>query len=256
LIGMTDKSVPHYEYWEEEKRDGSMRPLCRPHEGLDKIQSRIAYLLACIKTPDYVHAPIPKRSYVTNAAAHRGSRAFSLIDVEDFYPSCREEKLVSFFQNRMKCPIDVSVMLARLCCDKGSLPQGASSSPILSYWAYSQMWDDIYEIASSAGNKFTLYLDDLTISGATVQGTTLWKIRQQLHKHGLNINKKKTRRIVHKPADVTGVMVTAEGLRLPNRQHEKLSKAKSNFSKPGGNRTKKANVLRGRRAQAGQILTY
>ena len=116
------------------------------------------------------------------------------------------------------------------------------------------MWDDIYEIASSAGNKFTLYLDDLTISGATVQGTTLWKIRQQLHKHGLKINKKKTRRIVHKPADVTGVMVTAEGLRLSNRQHEKLSKAKSNFSKPGGNRTKKANVLRGRKAQAGQIF--
>jgi RNA-directed DNA polymerase len=220
------------------------------------VQSRIAYLLACIETPDYVHAPIPKRSYVTNAAVHRGSRAFSLLDVEDFYPSCREEKVISFFQNRMKCPIDVSVILARLCCDKGSLPQGASSSPILSYWAYSEMWDEIYEIASSAGNKFTLYLDDLTISGATVLGNTLWKIRQQLHKHGLNIKKTKTRQIVNKPADVTGVIVAADRLRLPNRQHEKLVQAKSDFSKPGGNRTKKANVLRGRKAQAGQVLNY
>lgn len=256
LRGMTDKSVPHYEYWEEEKRDGSMRPLCRPHEGLDKVQSRIAYLLACMETPNYVHAPIPKRSYVTNAAAHRGSRAFSLLDIEDFYPSCREEKVVSFFQNRMKCPIDVSVILARLCCDRGSLPQGASSSPILSYWAYSEMWDDIYEIASNAGNKFTLYLDDLTVSGMTVLGNTLWKVKQQLHKHGLNIKKRKTRRIVDKPADVTGVIVTSKGLRLPNRQHEKLIQAKSDFSKPGGNRTKKANVLRGRKAQAGQILSH
>ncbi|MXO91099.1 reverse transcriptase family protein [Pontixanthobacter aquaemixtae] len=256
LRGMADKSVPHYEYWEEQKADGSMRPLCRPHEGLDKTQSRIAYLLACVQTPDYVHAPVPAKTYVTNAASHQGARAFSLLDIESFYPSCKEEKVLAFFRHRMKCSIDVSTLLARLCCDNGSLPQGSSSSPILSYWAYAEMWDAIYTITSNAGNNFTLYLDDLTISGDRVLGNTLWRIRQQIHKHGLQIKESKSRRIIDKPADVTGVIVTNQGLRLPNRQHQKLAHAKSDFSKPGGNRKRKGNVLRGRNAQAVQILNH
>lgn len=256
LRGMTDKSVPHYEYWGEEKSDGSMRPLSRPHEGLDKAQSRIGYLLACIETPDYVHAPIPKKNYVSNAAAHRNSKAFCLMDIESFYPSCREEKVLAFFRIKMKCSTDVAVILARLCCDKGSLPQGSSSSPILSYWAYSEMWDAIFEIANKAGNTFTLYIDDLTVSGQKVSGQTMWKIKQQVHKHGLSIKEKKTRWIIDKPADVTGVIVGSDGLRLPNRQHKKLAHAQSELSKPGGNRKQKTNVLRGRKAQAGQILNH
>lgn len=256
LKGMTDKSIPHYEYWEEQKSDGTMRPLCCPHEGLDKVQSRIAYLLACIETPDYVHAPVPKKTYVTNAAAHRDSRAFCLMDIESFYPSCREEKVLAFFQHRMKCPSDVAVILARLCCDKGSLPQGSSSSPILSYWAYSEMWDEIHEIAEKANNTFTLYIDDLTVSGKTVSRKVIWEIQQQIHKHGLSIKAKKTRWIIDKPADVTGVIVGPKGLKLPNRQHKKLARAKSDFSRPGGNRKMKTNVLNGRKAQAAQILNH
>lgn len=256
LKGMTNKSIQHYEYWEEEKKDGTMRPLCRPHEGLDKVQSRVAYLLACIKTPDYVHAPVPKRTYVTNAKAHRSSRAFCLMDIESFYPSCREEKVLAFFQHRMKCSVDVAVILARLCCDNGHLPQGSSSSPILSYWAYSEMWDAIHEIANKSGNVFTLYIDDLTISGNIVSKKTVWNIQKQIHKHGLSIKATKTRWILDKPADVTGVIVRFGDLLLPNRQHEKLAKAISAFSRPGGNRKQKANVLRGRKAQAAQILHY
>lgn len=254
MRGMTDKTVAHYEYWEEEKSDGSMRPLCRPHEGLDKIQSRIAFLLSSIETPDYVHAPVPKRTYVTNAATHRNSRAFCLMDIQSFYPSCREDKVLAFFYHGMKCSLDVAVILARLCCDKGSLPQGSPSSPILSYWAYSEMWDDIYTVAKSSENIFTLYIDDLTVSGKIVSGKTVWEIQKLIHKHGLSIKAKKTRWIVDKPADVTGTIVTPNGLLLPNRQHKKLAEAKSDFSKPGGNRKRKLNVLRGRKAQAEQVI--
>jgi len=256
LGGMTDKSKPHYEYWEEEKPDGSMRPLCRPHEGLDKAQSRIAYLLTCIKTPDYVHAPVPGRTYVTNAAVHSGSRAFCLMDIESFYSSCKEEKVIAFFKRQMNCSIDVAVILARLCCDKGSLPQGSSCSPILSYWAYSEMWDAIHEIAKNAGNAFTLYIDDLTVSGKIVSRKAIWEIRKQIHKHGLSIKTQKTRWIIDKPADVTGVIAGLRALKLPSRQHKKLAEAKAEHSRPGGNRKKKTNVLRGRKAQAAQILNH
>ena len=176
--------------------------------------------------------------------------------VRNWLKEGREEKVFAFFRHKMKCSPDVATILARLCCDKGSLPQGSASSPILSYWAYSEMWDQIFEISKSAGNEFTLYVDDLTVSGESVTKDTVWKIRQQIHKHGLSIKASKTQWVVDKPADITGVIVRPEGLRLPNRQHKKLSQAKSDFSKPGGNRKLKHNVLQGRVAQANQILRF
>jgi hypothetical protein len=256
LRGMADESVQHYEYWEEEKADGSMRPLCCPHQGLDKVQSRIAFLLSSIETPDYVHAPVRGRTYVTNAAAHIGSKAFCLLDLESFYPSCKEEKVLAFFRHKMKCSLDVATLLARVCCDKGALPQGSPSSPILSYWAYSDMWDEIHETAVENGNVFTLYIDDLTVSGNIVLKKTIWEIQQKIHKHGLSVKAKKTRWIIDKSADVTGTIVDQESLKLPNRQHKKLAQAKSEFSRPGGNTKLKQNVFRGRKAQAKQVLNH
>lgn len=254
IQGMIDPNVPHYHYWRKKKKDGSERDLCEPFKGLDKVQSRIAYLLQSIEMPDYVHAPVKGRNYVTNAAKHRGSRKFCLMDIEDFYPSCREEKVFHFFHKKMKCAPDVASILAALCCDKGSLPQGSPSSPFLSYWAYSEMWDEIYSIASSSGNIFTLYLDDLTISGEKLSGETVWEIKKQIHKHGLRLKTKKTRWSIGRPVNVTGGIVAGSELRLPHKQYLKLQEAENDFKKAGGNRKKKTNVLRGRKAQAQQVL--
>lgn len=254
LQGMIDPSVEHYRYWTEDKKDGSKRHLCEPFPGLDKVQSRIAYLLQCIEVPDYVHAPVKGRNYVTNAAKHRGSKKFCLMDIENFYPSCRQEKVFHFFHKRMQCAPDVAAILASLCCDKGALPQGSPCSPILSYWAYSEMWDAIYSIANAAGNVFTLYLDDLTVSGKELSGETVWKIKQQVHKHGLRLKAKKTRWSIERPVNVTGGVIAGTELRLPHKQYLKLLEAETEFESPGGNRKKKRNVLRGRRAQAQQVL--
>jgi hypothetical protein len=106
------------------------------------------------------------------------------------------------------------------------------------------------------GNIFTLYIDDLTVSGNIVSRKAIWEIQKQIHKHGLTIKKKKTRWVINKPADVTGTIVGLGRLRLPNRQHKKLAEAKADYSRPGGNRKKKTNVLRGRKAQAAQILNH
>ena len=117
------------------------------------------------------------------------------------------------------------------------------------------MWDAIAKHCQDAGNTFTLYIDDLTISGRVVLGETLWKVRREVHKHGLKIKASKTRLIIGRPADVTGVIVDGDSLRFPNRQHRKLVAAEAEFSRPGGNREKKANQVKGRRAQKKQVLS-
>ena len=54
-------------------------------------------------------------------------------------------------------------------------------------------------------------------------------------------------------APVTGTITGNGHLKLPNKQHAALAIAKAEFARPGGNRTKKGNVLRGRQAQAKQV---
>jgi len=86
-------------------------------------------------------------------------------------------------------------------------------------------------------------------------GDTIWKIKTEVFKHGLNLKSNKERWIFSNPAPVTGTVTGGGSLRLPNRQHVALAKARAEFSRPGGNRKKKGNVLRGREAQAKQVLS-
>lgn len=254
LMALCDSERPRYSYWTEKKKSGGERPISAPFQELKRVQKRLSDVLHKIKLPDYVYAPVKGRSYVDNGLVHKHQRAFCLLDIEDFYPSCTEAKIVGFFRNIMKCDLDISVTLARLTCDKGSLPQGSPTSPILAYLAYSEMWDAIAAHADEGGNKFSLYADDLTISGDRVLGTTIWKIKKEVHKHGLTLKSKKERWIFDKPAPVTGTITGGGALRLPNKQHAALAKARAELSRPGGNRKKKGNVVKGRLAQARQVL--
>jgi len=256
LEGLCDPDRVRYRYWTEEKKNGGERPISAPFDELKRVQKRLAVILHKIKLPSYVYAPVKGRSYVDNGRAHKNEKAFCLLDIADFYPSCTEAKVVGFFRNTMRCDLDIAVLLAHLTCDQGSLPQGSPTSPILAYLAYAEMWDAIAAHAKAGGNNFSLYADDLTISGDLVLGSTIWQIKKEVFKHGLILKSKKERWIFDKPAPVTGTVTGGGKLRLPNRQHIALAKANAEFSRPGGNRKKKTNVLRGRMAQAKQVLNH
>lgn len=254
IAALCDSDRPRYNYWTKEKENGGERPISEPFDELKRVQKRLADILHKIKLPSYVYAPVKGRSYVDNGRAHKHQRAFCLLDIENFYSSCTEAKVVGFFRNIMKCDLDIAVILARLTCDQGSLPQGASTSPIIAYLAYKEMWDAIAEHAKAAGNKFSLYVDDLTISGDKVLGNTIWQIKMEVHKHGLSLKSTKERWLINKPAPVTGTITGYGKVKLPNKQHLALSKARADLSRPGGNRKKKGNVFRGRVSQAKQVL--
>ena len=81
-------SKDRYQCWNEQKKNGGERRIEAPYDNLKTVQKRISELLQRIEPPDYLMAPVRGRSYVHNAAAHRGAKSFSLLDIEDFFPSC------------------------------------------------------------------------------------------------------------------------------------------------------------------------
>lgn len=247
-----------YRCWDEPKKSGGVRHIEAPPENLKVVQKRVASLLQRIEPPRYLMAPARRRSYVHNAAAHCGSKAFRLLDIEDYFPSCSDKKVYWFFHKRMECAPDIAAILTKLATFNGHLPQGSPCSPILAYFAYLEMWEEIDAIVSSSGCRLSIYADDITISGETVYECSIWNVKQALHRHGHRYSRHKERSIVSKPADITGVIVSGEELLLPNRQYKKMKEVRRQrgAAPPGKLRESLDRKMRGQLAQANQILRH
>ena len=203
-----------------------VRPIDAPRPHLKKTQKRIADLLQRIQPPGYLFSPVKGRSYVDNARQHKGAVTRHLLDIEDFYPSCTNNKLMWFFNRCMECSPDVSAILCDIVCYRNSLPQGSPCSPILAYLAYMDMWDEINLLCVSSDCKLSVYADDITLSGENVPSAVVWDIKQVIHRHGHSHSQKKEQSKHRKPAEITGVIVGERGLLPPNRSHKKLINAK------------------------------
>lgn len=254
LHRLTD-GTDYYREFQKPKKDGTTRTISAPREDLKRIQSRIADLLQRIAPPDYLFAPVAGRSYVDNAARHLGARCVRLLDIEDFFPRCTANKVIWFFHKRMECAPDVAAILRALVTREGALPQGSPCSPILAYLCYVDMWEEISRLVDDANTKLSVYADDLTISGMIVPEMLVWNIKKALRRHGHRYKVKKERSRIDRPAEITGVILTPDRLRLPNRQHKKLHEIRRDLkaARSPRRRTELEGRLRGRVAQAHQV---
>ena len=214
------------------------RPIDIPDARLKSIQSRIASLLGRITPPEWLFSPVKGRSYVDNAACHRGARAFWLLDIADYFPSCTANNVAHFFRCKLECSPDVAAILVRLTTWQQCLPQGSPCSPILAYFSNLDLWGEIEQSVTRAGLKHSVYADDITISGPLVRKEVIWEIKSAVHKHGLKIKADKELSLIDSPADITGVIVVGDQTKWPNRQWKRL------FELRGQRHLAKSNLLK------------
>lgn len=260
----TDLYVSRWKHKKEEKwlREppanelaDSYRPIDIPDGGLKAIQSRISNLLSRISPPDWLFSPVKGRSYVDNAARHKGARAFWLLDIADYFPSCTAKNVAHFFRRKLECSEDVTAILVHLTTWQKCLPQGSPCSPILAYFSNLDMWNEIAETVSKSGLRHSVYADDITISGFLIRKEVIWEIKQSIVKHGLKVKDKKELSLIHRPADITGVIVHDNRTKLPNRQHQKLFELRGERQRARGAQLRRTldNQIAGRVAQKRQV---
>lgn len=208
-----------YRQFEIEKKSGGKRPVEDPIAPLKRVQSRIAKMLARIEPPPFLFCPVKGRCYVSNAARHRGSRVVHCLDIKKFFPNTPRVRVIAFFQNVMGCRGDVAGLLGDLCTFEGHLPTGSPLSPILAYYSYQDMWAEIAAFCAVKGYTLTVYVDDVTISGAKVPRADVWQVQRMIHRTGLRYHKLK--HYVDTPAEITGVVVRDGKVVVPNRQRLK-----------------------------------
>jgi len=209
-----------YAEWDDVNAKGKCRHIENPSGELKRVQKRVGLLLGRIMLPDFLYCPVKGRSYVGHAHRHLGSRVVRTLDVRAYFPSTPSRRVYWFFHEQMKCAPDVAGILAALSTFRGRLPTGSPLSPLLSYFAHRDMWHDVHAITRSANCRFSVYMDDMAISGEVVPEHVMWAIKRRIHGCGLRYHKEKC--YSGGFAEVTGTILRDGELRLPKRQHLKL----------------------------------
>lgn len=270
LVSITTRNDLYVRRWKHKKLEqwlklspapeigDQFRPIDIPDPILKKIQARIADLLARIAPPDFLFSPVKGRSYVGNAAQHVAGTAFWLLDVADYFPSCTAKKVACFFHRVLGCSPDVTAVLVSLTTHNGCLPQGSPCSPILAYYSYQRMWLAVDRLAKANGCTFSLYADDITISGPLVRKELIWKIKKLVHSNRLRLKASKEVSLIHTPAEITGVIVKDGKTYLPNRQMKRLAELKEERARVANpkQRAKLDQQVFGRIAQRRQVERY
>lgn len=197
------------------------REIQEPNAALQSLHRQIHRYLARIEAPDYLHSALKGRSYLTNAKAHIGAGSLIKIDIAKFYQSVPQHKVMHFFRDTMNCSPDVAGLIANLICYRGKLATGSAASPIVSYYAFKPLFDDLAALAERHGLRMTCYVDDITMSGPGASNSVLHEARTTIFRAGLRAHKDH-RFAPHEAKIVTGVIVGSVGVALPFSRWQKI----------------------------------
>lgn len=236
----------------------SKRFITEPIDKLVLIHKRLLNLLRRITPPAYIHSAVKRRSYLSNATPHVNAENLLKIDIKKFFPSIKFRYIYDFFFHVLLCSKDIATILSKLCTVQTKkygvhLPTGSCISPILSFWANRTLFDKLLRISEHYDCKFTVYVDDITISGTNATKELLNLIALEIHNHGYEYHKIKI--FYNEPALVTGLVVTNGKLLLPHKRVRMIRELAKllNFIKDRSSRNKCLASLIGRLSEAEQI---
>lgn len=210
-------------------KNGKPRLIQEPLPRLDKIHSRVASLLCRIETIDGLHSGKKGRSNISNARAHLGlGKKVITADIKSFFPTTTRQSVFDFFYNSMQCAADIADLLSKVLTYAEHVPTGSRISMPLAYFANKKMFDEIEASAGKCGAKMTIYVDDLTFSGAMLQKCFVGQLEAIAKKYGHKIHPSKTRFYGASEVKlVTGAAIKGNEISPRNRHlkqlHEELS---------------------------------
>ncbi|MEO0625663.1 MAG: reverse transcriptase family protein [Bacteroidota bacterium] len=230
---------PQYRYFSIPKKNGGMRQLEDPVPRLKKVQRKLNDYLQAVyhfhrTDAAYGFLTNPKddpapRNILTNAQRHIGCNWMLNIDMENFFHQIDQTRIQQLFEAPLlNFNSKQAETLAALCTNRGRLPMGAPTSPILSNLACIPLDHDLQNLAKENGMIYTRYADDLTFSAQTeINQQHLHDINGWVEAYDLKLNPNKIRWYGpnDKDKEVTGVLVGKEEVSLPESYMESLQKA-------------------------------
>ena len=181
--------------------------------------------------PSYLQSGIPGRSHLSNSNEHLQKEGATVtIDISEFYKSISRRRIFRLFRNVFRCEPDVADVIADLVCFDGHLATGCPASVLLSFFSCKDMFDIIDDRARSQGAKFTLYVDDIAITGNGIGHGDLKFLSSTLARFGFQSKASKEKLFRKNQAKVVTGRAFRNGVsRAPNRSHKALRDALSEY---------------------------
>lgn len=204
------------------KKNGKERLISEPLPNLKDIQRWILdnILMKC-SINSYIKSYIPNKSIKDNARFHRKQEVVLNLDIKDYFPSIKSEKVYKYFKS-LGYSVFVSTFLTKICTLNNSLPQGSPTSPMLSNLITNNIDIQLSKFCVKNKIRYTRYADDLTFSGNFNEGFVIKIAEKILMLNGFLLNKEKIRaRRKHQRQEVTGIVVNKK-MQVSKEKRKKL----------------------------------
>jgi RNA-directed DNA polymerase len=148
------------------KKLGGHREILAPTSSLKIIQRKTNQILSSVYQPKpSTHGFTIDKSVITNARAHLRQRYILNIDIKDFFPSINFGRVRGLLMAApYNCTEEVATVLAKICCHKNYIPQGAPTSPVISNMICARLDSQLQRLAKKYQCIYTRYADDITFS--------------------------------------------------------------------------------------------
>lgn len=190
---------------------------------LKRIQKRILTLLMShVEIPPYAFGGVPKKDNIKNAKYHQGNKYIFTTDLRSFFPSISHNSVFEVYCNNGYSPT-VARILTKLTTYKYQLPQGVPTSTLLALLAFKPTGDKLYDYALQHNLKFSIFVDDITISSKEDFKHLIPEILNIISTSGYKISHNKTFYKTKNPI-VTGVKCQNNRIKLPQSIYKRISR--------------------------------
>ncbi len=153
-----------YQKFDISKSNGKTREILAPDLRLKHLQRQLLPLLEQLyRVRNPVHGFVKDKSVVSNARAHLGRKHMLNLDIEQFFPTIKEARVVGVLTS-IGVDEEVAEMIGDICCVQAHLPQGAPTSPVLSNMVCFRLDRELLSYAKKTRCIYTRYADDVTLS--------------------------------------------------------------------------------------------
>ena len=148
------------------KRRGGSRKINAPILKLRNLQRKLLRVLEGVyRVKPSAYGFVKEKGHVENAKNHLSKNLVLNIDLKDFFQQIHFGRVRGLFMSEpYKAGEEAATVIAQIACYKGSLPQGAPTSPIISNMICSSLDTQLTRLAKKHRMVYTRYADDITFS--------------------------------------------------------------------------------------------
>jgi RNA-directed DNA polymerase len=217
----------YYEPFDRHRPGSSKwRHIDNPVGELKDLQSSIyRAIFATYSFPLNVIGGIPGRSTKHNMNEHLGRPVLVTLDIKNCFPHIHDFHHVYPTFRRLGFPPELAELLTKLTTFQHRLPQGAPSSPIIANLVLEPVHRAIDKIARVYGLHWSMYVDDIAISGVRARHAIVPIIRA-LQREGYGVANQKIRVMSNSERQaLTGGVVNREKISAGREQIEEIRNA-------------------------------